>query len=130
MYEYKVKLTLDGVGSSDAQIRLWVDSELGGDLDCEQEVDLVRDEEASWSGLFSAERESFIYRVGICATPGIAWSLSVRDARANGHELLFDADMLIMAKEWLVGSCEPVGPQVNDNAFPDVERYWSQARPS
>jgi hypothetical protein len=117
MYEYQVKLTLHGVGSSDAQVRLWIDTELGGDLDCEQEVELVSAEEASWSGLFSAKREAFMYRVGICATPGTAWSLSVRDARANGRELLFDSDMLVMAKEWLIGSCDRVGPQDNDNGL-------------
>jgi hypothetical protein len=108
MSEFQLKMTLDGVKSGDAQVRVWIDTELGGDLSCEQEIDLVRDdEEASWSGLFSAEGEAFIYRVGICATPGTAWSLSVRDASNDGGELLFDSDLLTMAKEWLIGSCEP-----------------------
>ena len=108
MSEFQLKMTLDGVNASDAQVRVWIDTELGGDLSCEQEIDLVRDdEESSWSGLFSAEGEAFIYRVGIRATPGTAWSLSVRDASSDGEELLYDSDLLTMAKEWLIGSCDP-----------------------
>jgi len=117
MSEYQLTMTLDGVGSSDAQVRVWVDTQLTGDLDCEHEIDLVCDDEMSWSGLFAAEDEVFIFRVGIYATPGTAWSLSVRDASANGDELLFDADMLTMAKEWVIGSCDPTGPEANDNDF-------------
>jgi hypothetical protein len=100
-------MTLEGIDPSDAQVRVWIDSKPTGDLSSEQELELVRDAEASWSGLFSAEGEAFIYRVGICAPPGSCWSLSVRDAADDGEELLFDSDMLTMAKEWLVGSCEP-----------------------
>lgn len=119
MSEFQLKMTLDGVNAGDAQVRVWIDTELGGDLSCEQEIDLVRDdEESSWSGLFSAEGEAFIYRVGIRATPGTAWSLSVRDAGSDGDELLYDSDLLTMAKEWLIGSCDP-------NCSDDEKGGWS-----
>ena len=99
-------MTVEGADSCVAQVRVWIDGQLQGDLSSEQELDLVHDDEVSWSGLFSSEGEAFIYRIGICATPGSCWSLSVRDNR-DGNELLFDSDLLTMAKEWLVGSCEP-----------------------
>jgi hypothetical protein len=119
MSEFELKMKLDGVKSGDAQVRVWIDTELGGDLSCEQEIDLVRDdEESSWSGLFSADGEAFIYRVGIRATPGTAWSLSVRDASTDGDELLFDSDLLTMAKEWLIGSCDPWPPGDDDGLPP------------
>ena len=119
MSEFQLKMTLDCLNASDAQVRVWIDTELGGDLSCKQEIDLVRDdEESSWSGLFSAEGEAFIYRVGIRATPGTAWSLSVRDARSDGEELLYDSDLLTMAKEWLIGSCDP-------SCSSDEEGGWS-----
>lgn len=114
MSEYQLKMTLDGMGSGEAQVRVWIDSQLTSDLSSEHELELVRDDEASWSGLFSAEGEGFVYRVGICAAPGTAWSLSVRDAAGNGDELLFDSDLLTMAKEWLVGSCEPTTDESDD----------------
>lgn len=104
--EYQLKMTLDGRGSGDAQVRVWIDNELSSDLSSEHELQLVRDDEASWSGLFSAEGDGFVYRVGICASPGTAWSLSVRDEAGQGDELLFDSDLLTMAKEWLLGTCE------------------------
>jgi len=114
--EYQLKMTLDGLGSGEAQIRVWIDDELSSDLSSEHELKLVRDDEASWSGLFSAESDRFVYRVGICAQPGTAWSLSVRDEAGEGDELLFDADLLTMAKEWLLGTCEaqtdePIEPE-------------------
>lgn len=113
MSGYQLKLTLDGTDASEAQVRAWIDTELTGDLSCEQEIDLVRDEEASWSGLFSMEGEMFMYRVGIRAAPGTAWSLSVRNAGSEGGELLFDSDLLTMTKEWLIGSCEHPGTDEN-----------------
>jgi hypothetical protein len=105
--DYQLTMTLEGIDPNDAQVRVWIDSQPSGDPSSEQEIELVRDAEASWSGLFSAEGEAFIYRVGICAAPGGCWSLSVRDAAQDGEELLYDSDMLTMAKEWFVGSCEP-----------------------
>lgn len=106
MSEYQLTLTLDGAEVCDAQVRVWIDTELTGDLSCEQELDLARDADTSWSGLFSAPSGLFMYRVGICAAPGTAWSLCVRQAAADGGEVLFDSDKLTMAKEWLIGSCE------------------------
>ena len=114
MSEYQLKMTLGGIGSAVAQVRVWIDSQLTSDLSSEHELELVRDDEASWSGLFSASGEGFVYRVGICAAPGTAWSLSVREAN-NGDELLFDSDLLTMAKEWLVGSCEPAELESDDS---------------
>lgn len=107
MSAYQLTMRLEGIDPNEAQVRVWIDAQPTGDLSSEQEIELVRDEEASWSGLFSAEGEAFIYRVGIRAAPGSCWSLSVRDAAQDGEELLFDSDMLTMAKEWLIGSCEP-----------------------
>jgi hypothetical protein len=88
-----------------AQVRVWIDDQLSGDLSSEREVSLVRDDDTSWSGRVSAA-SAFIYRVGIFAAPGARWSLSVRDE--DEQELLFDSDELTMPKEWLVGSCEDV----------------------
>jgi hypothetical protein len=116
--EYQLKMTLDGIGTGTAQVRVWIDNELTSDLSSEQELELSRDDEASWSGLFSAEGEGFVYRVGICAAPGTAWSLSVRDAGGEGDELLFDSDLLTMAKEWLVGSCEAPPIEGDDPVLP------------
>jgi hypothetical protein len=105
MSDYRLTMKLEGVEASDVQVRAWIDEPSGG-LSSEQEVELVQVDDASWSGLFSAEGEAFNYRVGICATPGSCWCLSLRDAGQDGEELLFDSDMLTMAKEWFVGSCE------------------------
>jgi hypothetical protein len=76
--------------------------------------------------LISAESEAFIYRVGICAAPGTAWSLCVRDAESQGSDLLFDSDMLTMAKEWLIGSCDR-GPDDDDVA---LEVEWGAGKRS
>lgn len=114
MSDYQLTMTLEGVDSSAAQVRVWIDPRPTGDLTSEREIELVRDAEASWSGMFSAEGEAFTYRVGIRAEAGGCWSLSVRDAGRDGEELLFDSDLLTMAKEWLVGSCESALPDESD----------------
>jgi hypothetical protein len=100
-------MRLEGSASEVVQVRVWIDAELTGDLSSEQEIELVRDDETTWSGVFSAEGEAFMYRIGICAAPGTPWSLTVHKCR-EGDELLCDGDMLTMAKEWLIGSCDPV----------------------
>lgn len=101
---YRLTMTLEGAHPDEVEVRAWIDEE---SLVNEHEIELTR-EAQTWSGLFSAEGQAFIYRVGICAPPGSCWSLSVCAAAQDGPELLFDSDMLTMAKEWLVGSCDAV----------------------
>lgn len=106
MSDYQLTMSVESTDRGAAKVRVWIDPHLKADLSSEQELDLVQDDESSWSGLFSYEGEAFMYRIGICAPPGSCWSLSVRDRR-DGNELFFDSDRLTMAKEWLVGSCNP-----------------------
>ena len=108
MPDYRLVMTLEGVKNESAQVRAFID-EPASTLASEHEVPLVRDEVESWSGLFTAEGDMFSYRVGICAPPGSCWSLSVRAATDDSCEVLFDSDVLTMAKEWLVGTCEADG---------------------
>jgi hypothetical protein len=105
MSDYQLTIKLEGFEERAAQVRVWIDDPLSGDLSNEKELALVRDEDASWSGCVSAEG-AFIYRIGIFAASGTRWSLSVRDDDAQ--ELLFDSDELTMPKEWLVGTCEDI----------------------
>jgi hypothetical protein len=107
MSEFELKITIDESNQEAVQVRAWIDPEPSGDLSSEQEIELVPHNGTSWLGRFSTRGEAFTYRVGICAKPSAVWSLSVRDARSNGNELMFDADMLTMAKEWLVGTYDP-----------------------
>jgi hypothetical protein len=102
MTVHQFMLKLETATGIEPQVRMWVDSQQSTDLASEQEVSLTREEEAEWSGEFSAEGP-FLYRVGIVAAPGTRWSLSFR---AGDDELLFDSDELTMSKEWLLGTCE------------------------
>lgn len=102
MTVHQFMLKLETATGIEPQVRMWVDSQQSTDLASEHEVSLTREEEAEWSGEFSAEGP-FLYRVGIVAAPGTRWSLSFR---AGQDELLFDSDELTMSKEWLLGTCE------------------------
>ena len=102
MTVHQFMLKLETATGIEPQVRMWVDSQQSTDLASEQEVSLTREEEAEWSGEFSAEGP-FLYRVGIVAAPGTRWSLSFR---AGEDELLFDSDELTMSKEWLLGTFE------------------------
>jgi hypothetical protein len=106
MFDYQFMIKLDGIAERSAQVRVWIDDQLAGDLSSEKEIALVRETQDSWSARLSTHG-AFIYRVGIFAAPGTRWSLSFRSGREQ-EELLFDSDELTMPKEWLVGTCEGV----------------------
>jgi hypothetical protein len=106
MFDYQFMIKLDGIDERSAQVRVWIDDQLGGDLSSEKEIALVRETQDSWSARLSTQG-AFIYRVGIFAAPGTRWSLSFRSGREQ-QELLFDSDELTMPKEWLVGTCEGI----------------------
>jgi hypothetical protein len=106
MSDYVITLKLEVDHDSDVQARIWIDSDLPGDLWSEAELQLERIGAGAWSGQFSAEHRRFMYRVGMLAQPGTIWSLSIQSLRGQGRELLFDSDEVTLPKEWLVGMCE------------------------
>jgi hypothetical protein len=106
MADYVITLKLEPDDDSDVQTRIWIDSDLPGDLWSEAELQLERVAPGTWSGQFAAEHGRFMYRVGILAQPGTIWSLSIQSLVAQGRELLFDSDEVTLPKEWLVGMCE------------------------
>jgi hypothetical protein len=106
MTKYTIQLNLEVDDDSDVQARIWIDSDLPGDLWSEAELSLDRVGPGAWSGQFSAAQGRFMYRVGMLAQPGTIWSLSIQSLGGNGRELLFDSDEVTLPKEWLVGMCE------------------------
>ena len=105
MSEYAFVLKLECNPGIEPQVRMWIDDQETRDLASEQEVQLVRDGSAAWSAAFDAQG-SFTYRIGIVAAPGSRWTLQFRTTGEEAEELLYDADELTMAKEWLIGTCE------------------------
>lgn len=105
MSEHAFVLKLESKPGVEPQVRMWIDDQETCDLASEQEVQLVRDGSTAWSAAFDA-RGSFTYRVGIVAAPGTRWALQFRSTGEEATELLYDADELTMAKEWLIGTCE------------------------
>ena len=106
MADYLIKLKLEVDDDSEAQARIWIDSDLPGDLWSETEIPLDRNGHGAWAGQFSAADGRFMYRVGMLAQPGTVWSLSIQTLGSRGRELLFDSDQVTLPKEWLVGMCE------------------------
>jgi hypothetical protein len=112
MANYLIKLKLEVDDDSDAQARIWIDSDLPGDLWSETEIQLDRLGRGAWAGQFSAADGRFMYRVGMLAQPGTVWSLSIQTLGSMGRELLFDSDEVTLPKECLVGMCEDfAGPR-------------------
>jgi hypothetical protein len=107
MSDYRFTITFDSAGALAPSVRLWIDDEQAAGLGTERELVLARDTERSWSAEFSATQAFFLYRIGICAAPGSRWALSFSRAVNDGNEELhYDADELMMPKEWLIGTCE------------------------
>jgi hypothetical protein len=106
MSDYVITLKLEADDDSDVQARIWIDSDLPGDLWSEAELHLDRVGPGAWSGQFSADHGRFMYRVGMLALPGTIWSLSIQSRGDQARELLFDSDEVTLPKEWLVGMCE------------------------
>jgi hypothetical protein len=106
MPDYEIKLTLDVEPDANPQARIFIDTDLRGDLTSEMEVALRHEAAGSWSARFSAASGRFMYRVAMLAEPGSIWSLSIASLGERGEELLFDSDEVTLPKEWLVGSCE------------------------
>jgi len=112
MADYLIKLKLEVDDDSEAQARIWIDSDLPGDLWSETEIELARMGHGAWAGQFTAADGRFMYRVGMLAQPGTVWSLSIQTLGSMGRELLFDSDEVTLPKEWLVGMCEDfAGPR-------------------
>jgi hypothetical protein len=93
--------------SSPPDVRAWIDlwPELG--LDSEIELPLTRHDPQRWMGLFTVGDglpDYFLYRIGVVAHSGGAWSLTVR-RRGRGCVLLRDEDELALPKLWLAGTC-------------------------
>lgn len=106
MSDYLITLKLEADEDSDVQARIWIDSDLPGDLWSEAELQLDCAGPGTWSAQFAAAHGRFMYRVGMLAQPGTIWSLSIQSLRGQGRELLFDSDEVTLPKEWLVGMCE------------------------
>ena len=112
MPDYVITLKLEVNDDSDVQTRIWIDSDLPGDLWSETELKLEHAGPGAWVGRFSAEHGRFMYRVGMLAQPGTIWSLSIQTLGAQGRELLSDSDEVTLPKEWLIGMCEDfAGPR-------------------
>jgi hypothetical protein len=112
MADYVITLKLEVDDDSDVQARIWIDSDLPGDLWSEAELRLDPLGPGAWSGQFSATHGRFMYRVGMLAQPGTIWSLSIQNLGGQGRELLFDSDEVTLPKECLVGMCEDfAGPR-------------------
>ena len=112
MPNYVITLKLEVNDLSDVQTRIWIDSDLPGDLWSETELELEQLGPGVWAGRFSAEHGRFMYRVGMLAPPGTIWSLSIQTLGAQGRELLSDSDEVTLPKEWLIGMCEDfAGPR-------------------
>jgi hypothetical protein len=94
-------------GAPRPEARFFVDLDPCDTLRSEIEVALIPEPGGLFRGMFRLEptaREQFFYRVGLCASPGSAWTLRIRSA-ARDQDLLDDGDTLDTAKCWLVGTC-------------------------
>jgi hypothetical protein len=112
MPDYVITLRLEVDDDRDLQTRIWIDSDLPGDLWSEAELELDHIGPGAWAGRFSAEHGRFMYRVGMLARPGTIWSLSIQSLGAPTRELLCDSDEVTLPKECLIGMCEDfAGPR-------------------
>ena len=109
MNAYQLTFFLEDDGTERTDVRVWLDHspELG--LGSEHELPLSRSPNNRWSATFVLDgvtHPSFLYRIGVAATPGSVWSLEVRRAGAGqSTTVLADSDVVALPKEWLVGSC-------------------------
>jgi hypothetical protein len=106
MPDYEIKLKLDVEADANPQARIFIDTDLRGDLTSEIEVALQHEAAGHWCARFSAASGRFMYRIAMLAEPGTVWSLSITSLGKFAEELLFDSDEITLHKEWLVGSCE------------------------
>ena len=116
MAHYVIKLKIDSDEDVQRDARIWVDTDLGGGLSSEAELELLQISEDSWTAHFSSDSRRFMYRVGMRARPGSIWSLSVQTVGLNRREVLFDSDEVTMPKEWLLGVCEDV-PELRTRSY-------------
>ena len=89
------------------EVRAWIDLQPDAALASEVELPLNRVSSAVWTArLLTSPNASgyFLYRVGLAAHPGAAWSITVHDSNGQ-NELLNDGDVAPMTKCWLVGTC-------------------------
>src|SRR5690348_16796011 len=89
------------------EVRAWVDLHPDAALASEVELPLERNSETEWSArlLTSANGSGyFLYRIGLAAHAGAAWSITVHDG-AGHKQLLSDSDVAPLTKCWLVGTC-------------------------
>lgn len=89
------------------EVRAWIDLHPDAALASEVELPLERDSESMWSArLLTSPNGSgyFLYRIGLAAHAGAAWSITVHD-REGQRQLLSDSDVAPLTKCWLVGTC-------------------------
>jgi hypothetical protein len=89
------------------EVRAWIDLHPEAALASEIELPLERASDTIWSArlLMSSNGSGyFLYRIGMAAHAGAAWSLTVHD-HSGQRELLSDSDVAPLTKCWLVGTC-------------------------
>ena len=107
-YELKVSI-LGGPDHDGGDVRAWIDRNLSGNLSSERELKLKR-ERACWSARFQIrvkDCKRFAFRVGLVAESGALWQVSIRECAVD--QVVFeDSDVLVDAKQWLLGTCDVV----------------------
>ena len=112
MASYELRVSIASPTTLDcASVRAWVDGNLDDDLESEEELDLAREADGSWSGKFrlTGRARAFAYRVGLLGERGAVWSLLITECGSARRRLLEDSDMLEGRKEWLLGTCDSYG---------------------
>lgn len=120
-----IRIGLELTTPVEPEVRAWIDLHPDAALASEVELPLQRSSGSVWSArLLTAPNASgyFLYRIGLAAHPGAAWSITVQDA-ATQRQLLTDGDVAPLTKCWLVGTC----PFRIARAHPKNGMYATQA---
>jgi hypothetical protein len=102
-----IRIGLELTTTVEPEVRAWVDLHPDAALASEVELPLLRSSDSVWSArLLTSPNASgyFLYRIGLAAHPGAAWSITVQDV-ATQSQLLTDGDVAPLTKCWLVGTC-------------------------
>lgn len=104
----EVRVSLERVAPTCVpQVRAFIDLQIEAGLGTETELSMRLVDDHTWLGCFTLARKhsrSFLYRLGLVAHSGVAWSVQIAETGTQ-NILLADGDTFDTAKCWLVGSC-------------------------
>lgn len=103
---YELNVQLNRGTDREPVVRVWVDPDPDADLGSEVELPLRRRAMLEWTAIFIAPRGPFLYRIGLVAEPGSVWEVSIRQRGPRQREVLFDSDLMVSSKQWLLGTCD------------------------